>query len=216
MEPTELELILRIRSNDRGAFRTLFHFYYPALHRFARGLLNDAEDADDAVQDVFFRLWCNRSELRAEGSIRSYLFTAVRNRALDLLRRRRSAAQRFATAARIESSDGSRGQRRQVPATYVLSCGSINEVPLEHSETDPAALAELREGIRRSVDGLPERCRTAFLLCRERDMTYAEAAEIMGVTPATVKTQMGRALATIRAALQPFLSLLVTASTLVR
>lgn len=209
------ELIHRIRSDDRDAFRTLFHVYYPALHRFARGLLGDPEDADDVIQDVFFRLWRNRRDLGEQGSIRSYLFTGIRNRALDLLRRRRREQERYATGAGTAAPEEFEEQWHTTTACP-LSSSSIHEIPEDHSDSDPAALAELRAAIRDAVGGLPERCRTAFLLCRERDMTYAEAAEIMGVTPATVKTQMGRALVAIRAALRPFLSLLVTASSLIR
>lgn len=195
-DPIGPELIRRIRSDDRDAFQALFHVYYPAMHRFARALLGDADDADDAIQDVFLRLWRKRREIGEAGSIRSYLFTGVRNRALDVLRRRQTASQRFAASPEPDAPD----------ALDPLSQRSIDEIPENHSDADPAALAELREAIRRAVDGLPERCRTAFLLCREQDMTYAEAAEVMGVAPATVKAQMGRALAAIRAALHPFLS----------
>jgi DNA-directed RNA polymerase specialized sigma24 family protein len=65
------------------------------------------------------------------------------------------------------------------------------------------------------VDALAERCRTAFLLCREQEMAHAEGAEIMGVSPATVKTQMGRAPATIRSAILPILFLVLTAAPLI-
>jgi DNA-directed RNA polymerase specialized sigma24 family protein len=58
---------------------------------------------------------------------------------------------------------------------------------------------------------LPERYRIAFLLCKEQELTCTQAADVMGVSPATVKTQVARALAALRVSLEPFLTVLLAA-----
>jgi RNA polymerase sigma-70 factor (ECF subfamily) len=59
--------------------------------------------------------------------------------------------------------------------------------------------------IREAIAQLPERSRAVFLLCRDQGLSYADAAEVLGISPVTVKSQMGRALASLRTSLAPFL-----------
>src|SRR5690606_6883979 len=129
-------------------------------------------------------------------SLRNYLLTAVRNRAIDL-RRQEATQQQSVEMTRLASE---------------TTAGST----ARSAASDPAELAELRQAIVVGLDALPERCRTTFLLCREHDMTYAEAADVMGVSPATVKTQIARALASLRGVLEPFLVLIAVAGTTLR
>ncbi len=191
--PVDQKAFERIRAGDRDAFELLFRAHYSELYRFARAHLSDATEAEDAVQDVFLRIWRDRERLATTAPPRSYLLAAVRNRVIDLLRRR--ALQRRWIDSMDSTDDVRSGER------------SPRETPAIHVAADPASVSELETAIRRAVAELPERSRTAFLLCRQQDLTYAEAAEIMGVSPATVKTQMARALASLRSALHPFLSL---------
>lgn len=191
--PSDQEAFERIRAGDRDAFEFLFRTHYSALHRFARAHLSDATEAEDAVQDVFLRIWRDRERLVTTAPPRSYLLAAVRNQVIDLLRRRAL-------------------QRRWIDPVDPAEATSSSELsshdrPTSHVESDPASLVELEAAIRRAIADLPERSRTAFLLCRQQELTYAEAATIMGVSPSTVKTQMARALASLRLALHPFLSL---------
>jgi RNA polymerase sigma-70 factor (ECF subfamily) len=189
--PGDEKAFERIRAGDRAAFELVFRAHYPELYRFARAHLSDATEAEDAVQDVFLRIWRDRERLNTTAPPRSYLLAAVRNQVIDLLRRR--ALQR----RWIDSLDATGAVRAGEPSPH--------DIPTAHAGTDPAGLSELETAIRRAIAELPERSRTAFLLCRQQQLTYAEAAEIMGVSPATVKTQMARALAVLRSALHPFL-----------
>jgi len=162
----------------------MFRAHHPALLRYAIAHLRDRSAAEDVVHDVFLRLWLGRANLDLTGSLRAYLVTAVRNRIIDMTRTQ-AVRQRAMESAVLDVT-----HRRPTA-----------------SEADPAEVAELDVAIRTAIADLPERCRTAFLLCREQDLTYAEAAAVMGVAPATVKTQVARALAALRNALAPFLSI---------
>jgi len=183
----EKHLLERIRAGDPEAFVQVFQRYHDALLRFARAGLHGAAEAEDVVQDVFLRLWRDRSQLTVDRSLRAYLLAAVRNRIIDGVRRQ----------AVVERS----------AELQVVAGGGGDQAPVWPA--DPAELSELDAAIRACVAALPERCRTAFLLCRQQDLTYAEAAAVMGVTAATVKTQMARALAALRAAIEPFLPFVV-------
>jgi len=183
------ELVERIRAGDPDAFEQAFRRLYPGLLRFARVQLAGGPDAEDVVHEVFLRVWRDRARLEPDRSLRNYLLTAVRNRALDVARHR-AVARRTATLEREDAQTA-------WPA-------------------DPAEVSELETAIRACVAALPERCRTAFLLCRQQELTYAEAAAVMGVRTATVKTQVARALAALRAAIEPFLGILLALTTLLR
>ncbi len=171
----------------------VFRSYYPGLLRFAHAQLGERADAEEVVQDVFLRIWRDRERLGVDRSLRNYLLACVRNQVIDRHRRLRT-------------------ERRSIEANPA----GAPEAALGGSIADAAAFAELDAAIRHAIAALPERCRTAFVLCREQGLSYAEAAVVMEVSPATVKTQMARALTSLRSALKPFLSLLVFLSSVAR
>lgn len=88
----ELFLLGRIQKGDRDAFDALFRLYYVPLCVQASRYVEDAE-AENIVQDLMLYVWENRRRLDISTSLRSYLFTAVRNRALTLLGRSRRKAE---------------------------------------------------------------------------------------------------------------------------
>ena len=192
------QLFERIRMGDPEAFELLFRAHYPGLLRFARGHLGNREEAEDAVHDLFLRIWRDRERLAAAENPRTYLLAAMRNRVIDLLRRR--ALQRRWIDPLPDTGD--------CDIDDDASPRAINPSRSTSSAADIAALAELEVALRAAIVALPERCRTVFLLCREEGMSYSEVAEVMGVSPSTVKTQMARALTSLRAALASFLPLL--------
>ena len=191
--PDDQELFERLRAGSQEAFELLFRAHYPGLLRFACAQLRNRTDAEDAVHDVFLRIWRDRERLVDPGSVRAYLLAAMRNRVIDLLRRR--TLQSRWMEPMTDGEDGRIDDRPQGLSAYDPA----------GSESDAASLAELDAAIRDAVARLPERCRTVFILCREEQLSYAEAAEVMGVSVSTVKTQMARALASLRSALGPYL-----------
>lgn len=199
--PTDREsdqrLLDELRRGDPGAFEALFRAHYADLLRFARAQLGSHEEAEDVVHDVFLRVWEGRGAVGGDRSLRTYLLVAVRNRAIDRIRRRTWQSRWLDPEAGVRDGEGI------VRALEVAGAGF---------DSDPASVAELQQAILRALDELPERCRTAFLLCRDQELSYSEAATVMGVATATVKTQVARALASLRHSLAPFLSLLLLSS----
>jgi RNA polymerase sigma-70 factor (ECF subfamily) len=170
----------KIREGDRAAFEALFHAYYGSLCDFAWQYVRSEDIVEELVQDIFLYVWERRADWLPQGTVRSYLYRAVYNKSLNHLKHRRIEKQ-----------------------------WEVQHREDEPSETPEDALSfkELSDAIQASLDALPERRRHVFLLSRQHNMTYAEIAEMLGISIKTVETQMGRALQSMRERLAAFLSL---------
>lgn len=75
-------LIGRFIRGDETAFELLFRHYYPGLVIFVSQITLDKAEAEEIVQDFFFRLWKRRDQIKESPSLKSYLFTSVKNRGI--------------------------------------------------------------------------------------------------------------------------------------
>jgi RNA polymerase sigma factor (sigma-70 family) len=75
-----------IAAGDRAAFEALFRLHYRPLCAFATGYVKDADQAEDIVQDLFFRLWLDRAKVTISTSVKAYLYASVRNRCLNAVK----------------------------------------------------------------------------------------------------------------------------------
>jgi RNA polymerase sigma-70 factor, ECF subfamily len=154
--------------------------YYAELCEYALHLVGSAEAAEDVVHDLFLHLWDTRGGQDAVRLTKPYLYTAVRNRALKLLRHRRVADGWIDRAAR-------------------------EEIPTADSPSDLYLRHELEDMVERAISELPARCREIFLLRRRDQLSYDEIAVRAGVSLGTVKSQMWRAATMLREKLAPYL-----------
>ena len=169
----EAAWVERIRTGDPMAFEALFHAYHASLCSFAYRYLGARDLAEEMVQEVFLFVWERRESWDVRSSVRSYLFTAVRNAALSYLRHERVVARRDARVRILQDT---------------VAPGADLEV----------VQAETVAAIQEAVARLPDRCRLVFTLHREQGLTYAEVAEVLGISPRTVEVQIGRALRSLR------------------
>lgn len=174
------ECVPRIREGDAAAFEQLFRALHEPLLAFATRYTRDPSRAEELIQDVFFVVWQTRAQWEPRGSVRAYLFGAVRNRALNL-RRRDTLEQDWANEEAHESSR----TLHPTPASV--------DAELEHQELLTRAHAAL--------DALPERCRLAMHLRWREGMSYAEIAEVLGISNKGVENQLARGLRAVRARL---------------
>jgi RNA polymerase sigma-70 factor, Bacteroides expansion family 1 len=182
----ERALMARLSAGDGAAFTTLFERYYDALCAFAAGFLTSRAEAEEIVEDVFVRVWELRERLEVRDSMKSYLYAATRNRALNQLRRERL-------------------EWRWVNDETM--CRDVPEAArTEHGIDDELYAADFARAIDVAVDRLPPRCRQVFLLHRQHGLTYSEIAVALGISPKTVENQLGRALKQLRTLLANFLS----------
>ncbi|MGH7719264.1 MAG: RNA polymerase sigma-70 factor [Gemmatimonadaceae bacterium] len=186
----ESSFVDAIRAGDETAFEALFRAYYVGLLRVALGYVRERGAAEDLVHDVLFRIWEQRAQWDVRDALPAYLYGAVRNRSLDYLRHQR-----------VERRWRERVVARVLPIADIVQHPEQADAGVELNELDAA--------ITRAVDRLPERCRQVFILNRQHGLTYAEVGRVMGISPKTVHVQMGRALKALRAAITPYLALVL-------
>jgi len=162
----------------------LFNVHYELLCRYAFSFLNDKEDAEDVVQNTFVTLWQKRETLNIRTSLKSYLFSMVRNNCLNKLKHEKV---------------------KQDYATFSV-------IPETTDETSAAALTtgnELENMISRAIESLPEQCRLVFKLSRFENLKYAEIASQLNISEKTVENQMGKALRVMREHLKDYLMIAI-------
>lgn len=87
---------------SRQSFKEVFKTYYPSLNHFAFKILKSKHDAEDVVHDVFLSIWKTKHEFQNDVSFRAYLYLCVRNRALDLIKKRNPVYKDVVTLELVE------------------------------------------------------------------------------------------------------------------
>ena len=103
--PADPELFARIAEGDRDAFGLFYDRHAPVLFGFCVRILKDARDAEDVLQETFVQVWRDASRFDAtRASVKTWLFTIARSRALDRWRGRAPRATVAAAAESVKSS----------------------------------------------------------------------------------------------------------------
>ncbi len=180
---TDDEIIERIQLDDAASFENLYNRYWHSLFIFSKKLVNSHSDAQDIVQNIFISLWEKRHSLTISHSLQSYLFQAVRYRALNKLK------ELLDTPMDIETV-----HERFLPI--------VNDFiqALEHDE--------LAQTIEQHVEALPNRTREIFRMSRYEHLSIEEISKALGLSEQTVKNQISMALQSLREGI--VLSLLIT------
>lgn len=164
-------LLKRIQNDDAQAFDQLFMAYYPGLMRYCKMLLPyPSDEAEEALLDVFFKVWQQRKQLNIHSSLSSFLYTAVKNRVHDYYRKKKLKVYDLEGVAENEAD-----------AHYLLPDQQL-------------VYKELQENIEQLISSLPERSQLIFRMNREDDLTYEEIASLLNISINSVKTQMYRAI----------------------
>ena len=164
---------------NQKQFEQLFKLHFSFLCNFARQFVQDPDTAQEIVQKVFITLWEKREELNPNLSIKSYLFTSVRNRCLNHLR----------------------DHKKYRSKVLDLECADFDVATEErHFEAD-----ELKLQIEAALNQLPDKCREVFEMSRFRQMKYKEIAEELDISQKTVEAHMRKAMQVLRENLRPFL-----------
>jgi RNA polymerase sigma-70 factor (ECF subfamily) len=179
--PSDIELLRSMQAGDEQAFGLLYHRRQAGIYRFTLQMCGSKALAEDVTQEVFLVLIRGTEsfdELR--GSLSSFLYGIARNQLLRRLQR-----ERFYTALEPDGSE-----------TELLNDTAMG--PLED-----IARSETVEQVRKAILSLPERYREVVVLCDMEEMSYAEAADIMGCAIGTVRSRLHRARAMLIEKLRP-------------
>ncbi len=164
---------LRAKRGDEPAFLELVEFYYPRCLRFARNMLGNDEDAEEAVQDAFVRVHDSFPRFREDARFDPWLFRILANRCRTLMARTR---------------------RHRSMIEY-------GDLPVTAAAPEEEVGADWAEEVRMVLESLPVDQREAFLLRHVEDMSYEDIAAMTGVRLSALRMRVKRACDALRARL---------------
>ena len=157
---------------SKQRFERLFKDSYPLMYRMAFSMVENADDAKDAVNQVFTQMWKGKPKV-SDDSVRGYLLAATRNQCLHILRQRQLRRQMEEALQRDEAE--------------------------RQDEEREELLHQLQQVI---DDNLTEQDKRVLQLHYDEEMTYAETATVLGISTAAVNKHITRSLAKIRETLK--------------
>ena len=184
---SEEELLDRGRAGNPTALREIMRRNSPRLYRLARTVLRNESEAEDVLQETYFRAFRKLAGFRGESNIATWLTRIALNEALGRLRRTRPTVE-LSHAEKISSTTA-----------------EVIPFPTMASEADPERtlarkqMAGLLEG---AIDDLPDPFRIVFVLRAIEEMSVEATAEELGLAEATVKTRLHRAKRLLRKSLE--------------
>lgn len=162
-----------------ASFSKAFRQLYAPLVRYACMQQKDQDEAEDIVQQLFVKLWQQRSSIQPE-NLRSYMYRSVYHECIN------------------------RARHSEIKATYM----EHNARKLQEGHQNSAENIEKKElelKVQQAIDALPEQCGKAFKLSRHHHLSYAEIATVMDISIKTVENHMGKALSIMRSKLADYL-----------
>lgn len=149
-----------IINSDEQAFTELYQKYSSTLYMVAFKLIKDKETCEDILQDVFVHLWLQREKLHVL-NIKSYLYQAVKNKVIDLIRRKK----------------------------HHIELSEIQELIASESADSALLSNEIESALEKSVNELPEKCAQIIALKKNQSLSNKEIAERLNISPKTVENQ---------------------------
>ena len=180
----DILLIEGLGKKDKVVFDYVFNYYYSSLCVFSFQYIKDRSVVEDLVQDFFVTIWLEAPRLHFGTSIKSYLFSGIKNRCLDY-QKHQKVSEKY--------------------KTYLLFNSEIEDDSFEHYFAE----TELRQAIEKSLVKLPPRCREIFELSRASKLTNQEISDQLGISKRTVEVQISNALKIFRKELSEYLPLLL-------
>ncbi len=178
-------LIIRAKAGDATAFDQIVISHQRWVIALAWRMLGDWEDARDAAQETFLRVYKSFGRFDPAQDFNGWLYRIAVNVCRDIARKRRS--NHFSLEAEVES-------------------GAIAEPASAHNTESAAMLAQEQEILRRALATLPEKERAAIVLRDLEGLKTEEVARILGSSPTTVRSQISAARVKIKAFREKFLS----------
>lgn len=171
-----------IRNGNKAAYDRMFIQYWSALCEFASQFISDTE-AEELVQNMMIWIWENKETINIEKSLKSYLFSSVRNRCYNAIRD---------------------GKTREKIHNFLYE-----RMKDEIESPDYYLANELAINIDKAISELPEKYRETFIMSRFDEMSYPEIAGKMNVSVKTVEYRMSQSLKLLRIRLKDYLPLLI-------
>ncbi len=187
---TDYELLMRLRDGDQKAFSIVFDTYHRYLYVLACRYLMSTDNAEDAVQYTFMRLWEARETFDYKTGIKNLLFTILKNYLLNEIRHNNLAMQKNYEMAQL---------------TPEMETGF--ETDLED--------ADFKSQLYKLIDKLPRQKREVCLLKIQQGMTNQEVADAMNISIPTVKSHYTQVIKLLRSQLDKILFIITVFKALI-
>lgn len=170
---SEKLLVSELKNHNEKAFRTLFDFYRQDIYGYSISILKSKELAEENVQEVFLKVWLYRENLNLDLSFKAYLFTIARNQAFNFL-------SKAANEAVLKEEIFYKSQKSYDQGDY-----TVRE-------------ADCKKLKKQALKQLSPKRKLIFKMSRKEGKTYEEIGQELGISVNTVKSQMSKALESLR------------------
>ena len=178
---TENEIITRCKRGDREAFNELVLKYQTQVFNIAYGMLSDYDDASDAAQEVFIKVYRSIASFRGQSSFTTWLYRICANVCNDALRKR----QRRGVNVSIDAEEDEKGAAAEL----------ASEMPTPEESVE---MSERQRAVREAIASLSDEYREVIVLADIRGLSYDETADVLNCPVGTVKSRLNRARAALR------------------
>lgn len=173
VEMAEKQQVAALRNDDVKAFDKLFREYGKRLYFFAYGYLKSKEEAEEVVQEVFFRIWRNRKSLKTELSFKAYLFKIAYHHILEVF------------------------EKAEKRNSYLHELADTSEIVSSETE-DQINYSALLERIEELVEQLPQRQKEIFRKRKIEGLPVKAIAEELNISPKTIENHLTQAMKRIK------------------
>lgn len=178
LDRSDTELFEMLCAGNETAFLTLYRRRQGGIYRFALRMSGSESVAEDVTQEVFMHLMHGNGNFDASrGSLQAYLFGIARNQVLRRIERER------AFLPINPANDDEEDRESPLPEGLIAT----------HSPLMDLTRRETIESVRQAVLALPAHYREVVVLCDLHEMSYVEAAEVLGCAIGTVRSRLHRA-----------------------
>lgn len=172
MEKCKDEIISsKIGDRDINEFEKMFRLYFIRLAKYAYKFVGNTADAQDLTQSVFLSIWELNGAWDPKGTVKSYLYAAVKNQCLNHLKHK-SVVNEW-----------------QIEQTTEPKISKLKNEWEQREQED-----KLKDAINVAIKKMPDKRREVFELSRVDGLTYSEISLVLGITKKTVENHMGNAL----------------------
>lgn len=182
----DLKLIALAQTGDQMAFASLVERHQDFVYNLAFRILQNHDEADDATQEAFVKIWQSLSGFRGESRFTTWAYRIVRNTCLNRLRSVKSGPRLVSVETNFEEGEEERDIISNLP-------GDQTEEPAFHFDT-----VERRSAVWEQVDSLPLKYREIIALYYDQELSYEEIAAALEMPVGTVKTHLFRAKAQLK------------------
>ena len=182
---SDIELMLRTKSGDDGAFSELMRRHYKGVVNYIYRFTNLRDNSEDLAQEVFLRIYRSAGQYRPEAKFSTWLYKIATNVSLTYVTKKSNN-----NVSLDEIDDG----------------GDVTGNPDLDIADDIIYRKEMMNVIFEAMESLPEREKVAIMLCKYEGLSYEEVAQVLECTVGAVKAYVHRGRMKLIERLKPYLS----------